>query len=161
VRSELALHYFIPGAAWTIQVSAAAVSYLKNYRQINCYQRETVGQLFSPDLTSRTIRISEATVLTRVKASRASVTFDPEEAAEQRTVNLQAGLYCVGLWHTHPETAPKPSRTDERLAADHAAVALSVLNGLCFVIVGTAEPPDGWYFGIHDGKIFHDAKHSE
>lgn len=130
---------------------------MKDKRQKLWHQRETVGQLFSPDLTSTTIHISEASVLTRVKSSRASVTFDPDEAAEQRSSKLVQGLYCVGLWHTHPEPIPTPSGTDQRLASDHASAAHAVLNGVCFVIVGTAMPPESWYVAVHDGKIFHPA----
>jgi len=131
---------------------------MNSHRQKRWHQRETVGQLFSPDLTTPTIHVSEASVLTRVKASRTSVTFDPDEAAEQRGLKLGDGLYCIGIWHTHPETTPTPSGTDERLAADHAGAARSVLNGLCFVIVGTGISPGSWYVGIHDGKVFHAAR---
>lgn len=159
MESEPPLAFVIPGASWSIRVSAGAVALMNGHRQRRWHQRETVGQLFSSDLTAATICITEATVLTRVKSSRASVTFDPEEADEQRAVKLQEGLYCVGLWHTHPEANPRPSRTDEQLASDHAVVARCVLNGLCFIIVGTAEPPDGWYFGVHDGRSFHATKH--
>jgi proteasome lid subunit RPN8/RPN11 len=158
VDSEAAPHFILPGASWILQFSEQAASFMNSHRQKRWHQPEAVGQLFSPDLTCPTIRISEATVLTRVKASRASVTFDPDEAAEQRTLKLRDGLHCVGIWHTHPEITPKPSGTDERLAADHASAARSVLNGLCFVIVGTGISPESWYVGIHDGKVFHAAR---
>ncbi|MBY0504419.1 MAG: Mov34/MPN/PAD-1 family protein [Bryobacteraceae bacterium] len=128
---------------------------MNSHRQKKWRQPETVGQLFSPDLTSPTVHISEASVLTRVRASRTSVTFDPDEAVEQRNSKLGEGLHCIGLWHTHPEAAPRPSGTDERLAADHAGAAASILNGLCFVIVGTGTSSENWYVGIHDGKMFH------
>lgn len=68
---------------------------------------------------------------------------------------LTEGLRCIGLWHTHPEAKPEPSSMDLRsVAADHALAACSVLNGLCFVIVGTKPFPDGWYVGVHDGTAF-------
>jgi len=158
MADEPSFEFRIPGACWTVRFSDAAATVMNGHQQRRWHQKETVGQLFSPDLTASMLYISEATVLTRTKSSRASVTIDPEEAQEQRISKLQDRLYCVGLWHTHPEATPRPSKIDERLAADHAVVAQSVLNGLCFLIVGTAIPPDGWYFGVHDGTCFHEAK---
>lgn len=153
--SNVSLQFAIPGASWKLQFSKEAVTFINSHRQKSWFQRETVGQLFSPDLTGSVISISEATVLTRVKGSRTSVTFDPNEVANERDTKFGQGLYCVGIWHTHPEPVPTPSRTDERLAGDHALAAKSVLNGLCFVIVGTAPSPGGWYVSIHDGHTFH------
>jgi proteasome lid subunit RPN8/RPN11 len=158
VDSEAAPHFILPAASWTIRFSEQAATLMNSHQQKRWHQRETVGQLFSPDLTSPTIHVSEASVLIRVKASRTSVTFDPDEAIEQRALKLDEGLHCVGIWHTHPETNPTPSGTDERLAADHASAARSVLNGLCFVIVGTGTPPGSWYVGVHDGHVFHAAR---
>ncbi|WP_369816937.1 Mov34/MPN/PAD-1 family protein [Acidovorax sp. Root402] len=119
--------------------------------------KESVGQLFTNDLTASTIVISRATLLKARHASWSSVTFDPVEAMRQRQDLLQQGLYCIGLWHTHPEVAPVPSGTDEKLAADHAREAISVLNGLAFVIVGNRPFPNGWYVGFHDIVRFHKA----
>jgi proteasome lid subunit RPN8/RPN11 len=151
----------IAGACWTVQFSGEAAAVMNSHRQYRWHQKETVGQLFCPDLTSPAICITEATVLTRVKASRTSVSFDPDEAEQQRISRLGEGLYCVGLWHTHAEGTPSPSRTDENLAADHALTAQSVLNGLCFVIVGTAASETDWYVSVHDGQNFHVAQHVE
>lgn len=156
--SETRPHFVLPGAIWTLQFSDQAAALMNKHRQTKWRQPETVGQLFSPDLTSPTVRVSEATVLTRVTASRTSVTFDPDEAAEQRNSKLGQGLHCIGLWHTHPDTAPQPSGTDGRLAADHAKAAGAILNGLCFVIVGTGPSAESWYVGVHDGTTFHAAR---
>ncbi len=46
---------------------------------------------------------------------------------------------------------------DPSFPSDHASAAHAVLNGVCFVIVGTAMPPESWYVAVHDGKIFHPA----
>lgn len=156
--SEALDQFILPGASWRIQFSEQATAFMKRHRQTLWYQRETVGQLFSPDLTASTIHIAEASILTRVRASRTSVTFDPEEATGQRASMLARGQYCIGLWHTHPEPTPAPSGTDERLAGDHAKAASPVLNGLCFVIVGTGTSQGSWYVGFHDGKVFHSAQ---
>jgi proteasome lid subunit RPN8/RPN11 len=156
--SETLDEFVLPGASWRIRFSAEATSVMKSHRQARWDQCETVGQLFSPNLTDSTIHISLASILSRVRASRTSVTFDPEEAAQQRDSMLAKRLYCIGLWHTHPESNPTPSGTDEQLAGDHAKAASPLLNGLCFVIVGTGASQGTWYVGFHDGEVFHRAQ---
>ena len=148
--------FSLPEAAWAMCFSESAVSVLNRKAQRWC-RSESVGQLFTADLAKPTIVIDVATVLKPLRSSWASVTFDAAEAMRQREERFRQGLYCIGLWHTHPEPAPDPSGTDERLAADHAQAAVSVLNALAFVIVGTRAFPDGWYVGFHDGRNFHRA----
>ena len=153
----VAVKFALPDAAWDIRFDEAAVSILRGRAQRWTLSKESAGQLFTKDLTASTIVISKATLLKARRASWASVTFDPDEAMRQREDLLLQDLHCIGLWHTHPEAAPIPSGTDERLAADHARAATSVLNGLTFVIVGTRPFPTGWYVGFHDGGRFHRA----
>ena len=151
----VAVKFALPDAAWDIRFDEAAVSVLQGRAQRWTRSKESVGQLFTNDLTVSTIVISKGTLLKARRASWASVTFDPDEAMRQREDLLLQGLHCIGLWHTHPEAAPIPSGTDERLAADHARAAIPVLNGLTFVIVGNRPFPTGWYVGFHDGACFH------
>ena len=143
--------FSLPGAAWSLRFEDAAVSALQSKAQRWHRSKESVGQLFAPDLTAPTIVIAAATLLKARLASWSSVTFDPDEAMRQRKELVLQSLHCIGLWHTHPEAMPTPSGTDEHLAADHARAAISVLNGLAFVIVGSQPFPTGWYVGFHDG----------
>lgn len=154
---ESVVKFALPGAEWDLQFDEDVVSMLQGRMQRWSRSKESVGQLFTNDLMASTIVISRATLLKARHASWSSVTFDPVEAMRQRQDLLQHGLYCIGLWHTHPEAAPTPSGTDERLAADHARAAISVLNGLAFVIVGNRPFPDAWYVGFHDMTRFHKA----
>lgn len=151
---ESLVKFALPGAKWSLQFDEAAVSMLQGKMQDWSRSKESAGQLFTNDLTASTIVILRATLLKARHASWSSVTFDPVEAMRQRQDLLQQGLHCIGLWHTHPEASPAPSGTDERLAADHARAAISVLNGLAFVIVGTQPFPNGWYVGFHDTNRF-------
>lgn len=142
---------------WNLRFDETALSTMWEQAQRWWGAKESVGQLFVNDLSASTIVISSATSLKAQRSSWASVTFDPEEAMRQRVDLLQRGLHCIGLWHTHPESAPTPSGVDERLAADHARAALPVLNGLAFVIVSNRPSPISWYVGFHDGARFHRA----
>jgi proteasome lid subunit RPN8/RPN11 len=151
------LVFALPDAKWSYVFSADAVAVMQGQAQRRWFRRESVGQLFADDLTTNIVNVVVATVLTPSRASRVGVTFNPDAAFRERETMLNSGLHCIGVWHTHPEVVPTPSGTDESLAKDHALAALSVLNGLTFVIVGTEAFPRGWYVGVHDGKEFHRA----
>lgn len=148
------LQFALPGADWALAFSPDVLTKLDGHVQRRFYQRESVGQLFSSDLTRPVIQVDLATSLKPKRSSTSSVTFDVEEALRQREEQLANGRYCIGLWHTHPEATPEPSGTDAQLAADHARAALSTLNGLVFVIIGNRAFPSSWYVSVHDGKGF-------
>lgn len=147
--------FFLSGADWDLRFSERVISVLSRHAQRHWFQRESVGQLFSSDLSNQKILIDTATVLRPKRSAWANVTFDFEDAQAQRETLFREGMHCVGLWHTHPEANPSPSGTDARLAADHAKAARPVLNGLVFAIVGTQPFPTGWYVGVHDGRELH------
>lgn len=147
--------FAISGASWSLTFTEATVKFLRSHAQVRWLQKESVGQLFTNDLTGSEIAITSATRLKPRRASSAQVTFDPEEAIQQREAALAQGLYCVGFWHTHPEKFPSPSGNDERLAKDHAQAARSILNGLVFLIVGNRPMLENWYLAVHDGREFH------
>jgi proteasome lid subunit RPN8/RPN11 len=157
MNDRVSQKFSIPGAAWQLSIEGAALELLSKRAQRRWYQRETVGQLFTRDLTQPVIGISEATVLRPTWASWSGVKFDVAEAMEQRERMLERNFFCVGIWHTHPEASCEPSPTDSRLAADHARAARPVLNGLVFAIVSNKDVPTGWYVGVHDGAVFHRA----
>lgn len=148
----------LENAQWCLRFSEVAAAFLESRAQRRWLQRESVGQLFTSDLTQSVVTIVEATLLKPRRASWSGVSFDADEALSQREAMLRKGMYCVGLWHTHPEPTPTPSGTDTRLAADHAQAALQVLNGLVFVIVSNQPFPVGWYVGVHDSNSFLRAK---
>jgi len=148
----------IEGADWTLTFKAAALRQIGAYAQTQRTSKESVGQLYSRDLTVGTIIIEHATVLPRTRAGYASVQFTPEVAAKERAELFKEGLHCVGLWHSHPEVLPRPSTTDALLAAEHASAAASHLNGLLFAILGTRPMPGGLSVWAHDGVQFWPAR---
>lgn len=147
----------LANAEWALQFGDASLAFLEQRAQRHWYQRESVGQLFTRDLTNPVVILDKATQLKPRRSSWNSVTFDSDEAMQQRETLLRQGYYCVGLWHTHPEAKPLPSGADMRLAADHANAARIVLNGLVFVIVGNQSFPTGWFIGVHDGATIFQA----
>jgi proteasome lid subunit RPN8/RPN11 len=151
---DISVRFALPGAQWALSFDGEVVRHLDRHAQRRWYQRESVGQLFTSDLTEPIIRIDLATLLKAKRSSTSSVTFDTDEAMKQRADQFTAGRYCVGMWHTHPEPLPEPSGVDAQLAMEHARAAQPVLNGLVFVIVGNRRFPESWNVSIHDRRHF-------
>lgn len=149
--------FLLSGATWSLRFSDEALRAMRSGAQRRWFHRETVGQLFTSDLTTEEVVVDAATKLRPVWAARSGVRFNGQEALAQREELLASGLHCVGLWHTHPEPECLPSPTDTLLAADHAGAARANLNGLVFVIVSNQPAPRGWFVAIHDGRRFHRA----
>jgi proteasome lid subunit RPN8/RPN11 len=147
-----ALRYQIPNASWELEIHPDAQDVLEKHVQRHEWSKESVGQLFTRDLTTSTVRIELATVLPPTRAAFARVQFDPRKAAVERAVMFVQGLHCVGLWHSHPEPRPHPSGEDLGLAKDHAQAAKPNLTGLVFAIVGTLPFPAGLAVWVHDGE---------
>lgn len=142
----------LPGATWSMHFTKDAIEFLGSYAQLGSCAPESVGQLYSRDLTSPVIVIERATKLRSKSASRVKVKFDPKEAYAERKVLFESGLHCVGLWHTHPEPTPSPSGDDKRLARDYALNAKSYVTGIVFAILGNSPLPGGLRIWVDDGS---------
>lgn len=144
----------IEGAAWTLTFTAEVLRVLGGQIQTGWTSKESVGQLYSRDLTQSDIVVGLATVLLKTRAHYSSVQFSPEMAANERADLFKLGWHCVGLWHSHPEPYPEPSTTDGMLAMNHAQAAASHLYGLVFAILGNRPLPEGLGIWLHDGTRF-------
>ena len=142
----------LAGATWSMRLTMEVVEYLGSQAQLDSHGPESVGQLYSRDLTASVIVIERATKLRAKSASRVKVKFDPKEAYAERKVLFESGLHCVGLWHTHPEPDPEPSGDDRRLARDYALSAKCYVTGIVFAIAGNRPLPDGLRIWIDDGS---------
>ncbi len=58
-------------------------------------------------------------------------TFDPDEQFRAYSVASEEDLDIIGVYHSHPKTAPEPSAEDIRLAHDAAMlyVIISLMEG--------------------------------
>ncbi len=147
------LSFAIPGAQWHLVFSHEVLSTLTVHVQRGRRTNESVGQLYAASLLPQEITLQTATVLRPKSATRARVVFDKADVDAERRNMFDAGLHCVGLWHTHPEPHPHPSSDDTALAEDAAqAAGKAELAGFVFVIVGTAPFPAGLFVGVHDGQ---------
>lgn len=142
--------YRLPHARWSLLFSEAALQVLQDNVQGRIWSRESVGQLYSRDLTRQEVVVDVATRLTPTFSAWSRVRFNPEDALAEREKLFKQDLHCVGLWHTHPESIPSPSGEDRELARDYAMAASSQLSGVIFVIVGTAAAPSGLGVWVDD-----------
>lgn len=152
------LSFAIPGAQWRLVFSDEVLNTLSAHVQRGRHTNESVGQLYVASLLSREIVLQTATVLRPKAAGRTKVVLDKVAVDAERKKTFEAGLHCVGLWHTHPEPYPHPSSDDGALAEEAAqAAGKAELAGFVFVIVGTVPFPSGLFVGVHDGKQMHRA----
>lgn len=133
----------LPGAAWQLYFAPEALAALQQHAQVGRLSRESVGQLYSKDLSAKTVMVSKVTCLKATYARWARVRFDVNQAMRERETLFDEGWHCLGFWHTHPEPSPLPSLEDIATSREHARAALSVTNGMIFAIVGTQPLPLG------------------
>lgn len=145
------LRFRVPGALWSLEIPAGGLAILKNNVQRGWVKRESVGQLYTRDLTADVIVVDTVTKLPANWSSFSGVGFDVRDAANERADLFAHGLHCLGFWHSHPEEVPHPSGTDLQMAADHAHASKDIFTGLIFLIVGRAPFPKGLGVWLHDG----------
>lgn len=149
--TESGLVYRIPGATWCLELSPVITACLADQAQRHWWSKESVGQLYTKDMTGDVLRVDVVTKLHAKWASHTGVRLDVAKVNEERARLFKQGLHCLGFWHSHPESVPSPSSDDIAMATDHAKASLNVYAGILFVIVGTADAPLGIGVWVHDG----------
>ena len=117
---------------------------------------ENGGQLFAR-IDGDKFTVARMTV-TKGGSRRTRFAFLPDRAAEQADIDAMfaAGLHYVGDWHTHPESEPKPSPSDEEKLSDIFRKSTHRLQFMLLVIVGNAEFPRGLYVAaVNVDGVFH------
>lgn len=106
--------------------------------------KEAGGELYTADPHSPGLVIRTASG-PNPSDHRSRHRFNPDlaSAARDRDEQFRRGLHAVGLWHTHPESQPRPSRLDREATLAY----LRGFNGdrarYLMVIMGNAgDPPE-------------------
>lgn len=155
--SDTPLVYRLPDAHWSLRLTPQALAVMTPHVQRRWFSRESIGQLYTRDLTTDDVVVDRATLLKPVSAGWARVRFDVRQVTAEREALFADGLFCLGFWHTHPELRPSPSSDDRRLARDHAQAAQGQLMGLVFAILGQDALPAGLRVWIDDGAVLREA----
>ena len=152
VRGGRVIRYAIGTSGQSLVFEDAVIEHLKAHRQRRWLQPEAGGQLFAR-FDGNDAVVVEATG-PRPTDRRSPMSYGPDRCAEREEIaeRHSRGLHFIGDWHTHPERRPAPSSPDCWSIGDCVRRSSHSLNGFVIVVVGTANPPDGLYVAIHDGR---------
>lgn len=147
--TDIAWRWTWPGVDSELLVSQSVANVLGNHRQRRV-TTERGGQLFVDPTSPSGLLLALATPPHRAdRAGRFWLKLD-EERCRQEVLSANAlGLRLVGYWHTHPETIPAISSTDEGMFSKFTAHYAQDLPHPIAIIVGNSLKPEGikaWSF---------------
>ena len=135
--------YPMAGSGQRIVFAQAAIDHFVKHRQDKPKKTEAGGLLFAkadfPD-----IHVQKVTG-PRTRDIRKRTLFRPHGPSEQKEIDKfhKRGLHFVGVWHTHPEAVPSPSRLDISSIRGTFSRSVHSLDGFILLIVGTDPIPVG------------------
>ena len=146
------LYFKLPFAPEILELTPRALAHFGKHKQNNRWSREAGGQLFATFDEPSVIKIVDVTG-PRKSDRRSVFGFEPDRVAERREIaeRFKRGLHFVGDWHTHPQSIPSPSFTDERSMRDMVKSSSHNFPGFFMVIVGQAAFPQGIHVSFHSG----------
>lgn len=98
--SKTLLQYRVADANWKLEIPEHVALFLSQHIQHAWNMKESVGQLYSRDLTTNTIVIDQATPLKPAWSRRARVQFLPSAAMAERKMMFSKGLHWASAVST-------------------------------------------------------------
>lgn len=134
--------FFLPNDAGYVLFNESVLHHMYQHAQTRFFHREAGGQLFSSTPQESAIVVSVATG-PNFSDTRKRHAFVPgaRQATNDRQSQFDLGRYPVGLWHTHPETDPKPSHQDHTTAQEFLDAFGRDMSGFMLVILGNRGEP--------------------
>lgn len=136
---------------YTICITREVLSVLELYKQTN-NQNEAGGIILGFVFEDGEVVISEVSQPNKFdKASRFGFVRDKKMAqqiVDRAFVESGGKLIYLGEWHTHPETIPKPSRTDKRMIKNQYKKNIINENFLILLIQGI----ESLYIAVYNGN---------
>jgi integrative and conjugative element protein (TIGR02256 family) len=135
-----------------IILSDEVLDVLHAHKQLNVKDCEIGGQLFG--YYNKNEIIIEKCSITHDTENSSRFAFAPSLKEEQKDIfkYYEQGLHYLGDWHTHPETDPNPSTTDNKTMMSRFKKSKHNLNFFILIVVGTNEFPYGLSVNIVDHK---------
>lgn len=134
-----------------VEFSESVFEHFARHRQTHPSMPEAGGQIFAriTDEGRHWNVVHASGPRATDQRSRFGVCFN--RAEEQREIDeaFVEGLHYVGDWHTHPESAPNPSRRDVLSMRQIARDSRHQLPGFLMVIVGDAALPASLWVSFH------------
>lgn len=154
------LCFQLPGDLGTLEFSEEVLAHFDTNKQRKYLSREAGGQLFAVIDKTLTIRVIKATG-PRKSDKRTLFGYEPDRNAERAEILsfYGMGLHFIGDWHTHRQSHPKPSPTDEKSIRDVVRSSSHEMPGFILVIVGLENFPEGLYVSFHTREDSYELSH--
>ena len=132
----------LPNNRGALHFTPEVLEYMYVHAQTHWRHPEAGGQLFSTAPENREVIIDIATGPHQAdRRKRHSFHPDNTTADQDREQLFSEGYCAVGLWHTHPEATPNPSREDRNTAFDYLAGFNGELEAFVLVTLGNTGSP--------------------
>lgn len=119
-----------------------ALQHMYKHAQMSIMCNEAGGQLFTPSPESFGILITKVTGPNqRDIRSRFGYIPNIEEAWSDRKTAFAEGSHVIGMWHTHPQAYPIPSKLDRQTTLQYLNDFKGDLSGFLQVILGNHGNP--------------------
>jgi integrative and conjugative element protein (TIGR02256 family) len=134
--------FFYPGHGRYVLFTAAALEHMYRHVQRRIWHKEAGGEIYAIDPDTHGLIVTTATGPNRSdRRTRCSYNPDIEAAKRDRELQFALGLHAVGLWHTHPEASPSPSRQDRQTTEEYLSAFLGDRERYLMVIIGNCGNP--------------------
>lgn len=112
--------FFYPGNDRYVLFTEPALSHMYSHTQRRLWNKEAGGELFSFDPNSCGLIISTANGPNKTDfRNRHAWNPDINALFKDRHTEFEQNKHAVGLWHTHPEKSPTPSRLDRETTYEY------------------------------------------
>lgn len=134
--------FFYPDFRRYVLFTADVLDRMYAYTQQRFWQKEAGGEIYTPAPGVQGLVITAATG-PNPGDHRSRHSFNPDIEATTRDRNrlFGLGLHAVGLWHTHPEVFPTPSKQDHHTAKEYLDGFLGDRDCYLMVILGNRGIP--------------------
>lgn len=143
----------LPDGTGAVVFPIDVLTHMYKFTQRRFFSCEAGGQLFSPSPHHAVVHVTNISgPNSRDIRSRHGVLWNIDQANGDRKAHFSACRHAVGLWHTHPEEHPSPSRQDERTTQQFLQGFEGSMAGFLLVIIGNkGEPPNMAVWLAKDG----------
>ncbi len=132
----------LPNSRGALHFTTEVLKHMYTHAQTRWCHKEAGGQLFSSAPEMKEVVIGVVTGPHRVdRRGRHSFHPDNKAADQDREQLFSEGYHAVGLWHTHPEATPHPSKTDRDTAFNYLEAFNGDLEGFLLVTLGNKGSP--------------------
>lgn len=134
--------YLFPDKSTKVVLHADVLNHIYAFAQTGWLHKEAGGQIFSSSPHLKEIVVTCATGPHLAdKRSRHNFVPDAGAATADRIALFAQDLHAVGLWHTHPEPHPSPSKPDHAATLQYLKSFEGEMHGFLLLILGNQGRP--------------------